>query len=110
MGGNAIKSETVKDDVWLPSVCQNCLNYCGIRVHRVNGVVVKIDGDPDSPRSKGKLCAKGQAGIMDLYSPYRLKTPLKRTNPEERHWCRPTMGGNQLGRSPQYYSGKIEED
>ena len=60
-----------------------CYNGCGIKVHRVNGVIVKIEGNPDCPRSRGKLCAKGNAGIMALYSPSRLKTPLKRTNPEK---------------------------
>ena len=78
-----MKGEAIKEDVWEPTICMMCYNGCGIKVHRVNGVIVKIEGNPDCPRSRGKLCAKGNAGIMALYSPSRLKTPLKRTNPEK---------------------------
>ncbi|MBI2848893.1 MAG: molybdopterin-dependent oxidoreductase [Chloroflexi bacterium] len=74
---------TMKDDAWVPSTCYMCYNCCGIKVHRVNGVVVKIEGDPDNPANLGRICAKGNAGIMTLYDPYRVKKPLKRTNPEK---------------------------
>lgn len=70
-----------RDDVWIPSACSLCYNQCGIRVHRRDGVVVKIEGNPDSPLGRGRLCAKGLAGIMLLYDPHRLDVPLKRTNP-----------------------------
>ncbi|MDO8688493.1 MAG: molybdopterin-dependent oxidoreductase, partial [Dehalococcoidia bacterium] len=73
----------VKEDVWIPSACGMCYSSCGIRVHRVNGVVVKIEGDPDYPHNWGRLCAKGNAGIMTLYDPNRVMTPLKRTNPKK---------------------------
>jgi molybdopterin-containing oxidoreductase family molybdopterin binding subunit len=46
-------------------------------------VIVDIKGEPDSPLSRGSLCAKGKAGIMGVYDPYRLTRPLKRTNPEK---------------------------
>ncbi len=72
-----------KDDVWVHSACWMCIGTCGILVHRVDGVVVDIKGDPDCPNSRGKLCAKGYSAIMSLYDPHRLKTPLKRTNPEK---------------------------
>ncbi|MBI2952793.1 MAG: molybdopterin-dependent oxidoreductase [Chloroflexi bacterium] len=73
----------VKDDVWINSSCNGCYSACGIKVHRVNGVVVKIEGDPDFPHNLGRLCAKGNAGLIALYNPNRVKTPLKRTNPEK---------------------------
>lgn len=60
-----------------------CYNACGIKVHRVNGVILKIEGDPENPSTLGRLCAKGNAGIMSLYRTNRVKTPLKRTNPEK---------------------------
>ena len=72
-----------KEDVWLHSTCSMCNAGCGILVHRVDGVAVDIKGDPDHPTSRGKLCAKGPCAIMSLYDPDRLKTPLKRTNPEK---------------------------
>lgn len=49
-----------RDDVWIPSVCRMCNNGCGIRIHGVNGVVVKIEGNPDNPHNFGRMCAKGQ--------------------------------------------------
>ena len=76
-------TEVIKEDVWIPSTCQMCYNQCGIKIHRVDGIVVKIEGDPECPRAKGKICAKGNSGIMTLYNPYRLKSPLRRTNPEK---------------------------
>lgn len=72
-----------KEDVWIPSLCYGCYSSCGIKVRRVNGVVVDITPDLDSPHNLGKMCAKGKAGIMSLYDPYRVKLPLRRSNPEK---------------------------
>src|SRR5512142_126192 len=72
-----------RDDAWFPSVCKMCGNGCGILVHRVDGVVVKIEGNPDNPHNFGKLCAKGHSAIMALYDPNRLRVCLRRTNPRK---------------------------
>lgn len=61
------------------TVCDMCPWHCGIIVETVNGTVRKIDGNPNDPKSRGMLCAKGQAGVSFLYDPDRLKTPLIRT-------------------------------
>lgn len=79
----AIPANPGADDVWIPSVCRVCSNCCGILVHRQNGVIVKIEGNPKSPHNQGKICAKGMANIMTLYDPDRPRTPLVRTNPEK---------------------------
>lgn len=74
----------VKEDVWVKTFCHGCLSaMCGMMVHRVNGVVVGLEGDPDNPYTHGKLCAKAYAHIMTLYDPYRPSKPLLRTNPEK---------------------------
>ena len=75
----------VQEDVWIPTACWMCGlgGECGILAHRVNGVVVKFEGDPRHPGSLGKICGRGQAGHMKLYNPYMVKAPLKRTNPEK---------------------------
>ncbi len=75
--------EQIKEDVWIPTACEMCYSSCGVKAHRVNGVVVKIEGRPDYPHNWGRMCAKGNAAIMGLYDPNRIKTPLKRTNPEK---------------------------
>ncbi len=72
-----------KEDIWIHSVCETCFAFCGIRVHRQDGAVTKIEGDPSCPASAGKLCARGQAALISLYDPSRVKVPLKRTNPEK---------------------------
>lgn len=71
------------EDEWVPTVCCMCYNPCGVQAHKAGGLVVELKGDPNSPHSQGKMCAKGKAGLMALYDPYRLKTPLMRTNPEK---------------------------
>lgn len=77
------------------SVCQQCNTQCGIKVKVVDGVAVKIDGNPFSPwnlvphldyktpitdtaRIDAPLCPKGQAGLQSAYDPYRLVKVLKR--------------------------------
>ena len=71
------------DDVWIPSSCSLCYGTCSILAHRVNGVVVKIEGNPESAVGKGRLCGKGVSGIMTHYDPNRLTRPLRRTNPKK---------------------------
>ena len=77
------KDSYYDDDVWVRSHCDLCLNFCGVLLHRVNGEVVKIEGDPDNPTNYGKTCAKGNAAIFQLYNKARVLTPLRRTNPEK---------------------------
>ena len=62
----------------IPSTCNMCVNRCGIQCHVVDGVLEKIDGDPRNPKTLGGTCAKGQAGIMHVYDPDRIKYPLIR--------------------------------
>jgi anaerobic selenocysteine-containing dehydrogenase len=61
------------------TTCYMCACRCGINVHMAEGKVHYIEGNRDHPVNKGVLCAKGSAGIMQHYSPARLKKPLLRT-------------------------------
>lgn len=58
------------------STCTGCNNACGILVKAREGRPIKIDGNTEHPVSKGKICAKGQASILNLYDPGRLKEPV----------------------------------
>ncbi len=77
------------------SVCLQCHTACTIKGKVLDGVLVKIDGNPYSPmnmlpqldydtvpaeaaRFDAKLCPKGQAGVQSLYDPYRITKVLKR--------------------------------
>ena len=67
------------------TACRMCGNkaWCTAIVSIQNGVVVGVEGDPSNPVSQGKLCSRGQAAIFNLYNPYRVKAPMKRTNPRK---------------------------
>ncbi len=75
-------SAEVKEDVWIPTVCMNCgpSAKCALLVHRVDGTVTRIKGNPASPSNLGRVCAKSQAMLSQLYNSYRVRFPVKRTN------------------------------
>jgi anaerobic selenocysteine-containing dehydrogenase len=63
----------------VPSTCMQCYARCGILGFVEYGRLVAVNGNPDHPNNRGRLCAKGQAGVQHLYNPDRLTVPLKRT-------------------------------
>lgn len=69
-----------RGNAWIPTTCDMCFSYCGVLVHRVNGVVTEVRGDPGNPYTRGKLCAKGHAALMGVYDPSRVTAPLIRRN------------------------------
>ena len=60
------------------TTCYMCACRCGINVHIKAGQIRYIEGNPAHPVNRGVLCAKGSAGIMQHYSPARLRKPLLR--------------------------------
>ena len=60
------------------SICGLCVNKCGFRARVEDGVIAKLDPNLLYPKSRGMLCAKGNAGIKVVYDPDRLKYPLIR--------------------------------
>ena len=46
------------------STCTLCPNACGILIRTREGRPIKVDGNPDHPVNKGKICAKGQANTL----------------------------------------------
>jgi len=60
------------------SVCDMCFNKCGLIARVEDGVVKMLNPNPRFPKSRGMLCARGNAGIKQLYDPDRLKYPLLR--------------------------------
>lgn len=73
-----------KQDGWYPGICKMCMQGdCVTRVHVVNGVVVEVQGDKRAPNNQGTLCPRGMSSVMNIYNPWRVKAPMKRTNPEK---------------------------
>lgn len=60
------------------TTCYMCACRCGIRVYLQDGTIRYIEGNRDHPVNRGVLCGKGSAGIMQHYSPARLRAPLLR--------------------------------
>lgn len=62
-----------------PSVCSlDCPDQCGLLLHKKDGKIVKIDGDPNHPVTNGNICNKVRNMAARLYDDKRLKYPLKR--------------------------------
>jgi formate dehydrogenase major subunit len=67
------------------SVCPYCAVGCGQRIYVKDERVVQIEGDPDSPVSRGRLCPKGSASEQLVNSPGRQTKMLYRA-PGAREW------------------------
>ncbi|MEY8730814.1 molybdopterin oxidoreductase family protein [Peribacillus frigoritolerans] len=66
-----------------PSVCSlDCPDQCGLMLHKKDGKIIKVQGDPDHPVTKGNICNKVRNMTARLYDPNRLKQPLKRIGPK----------------------------
>jgi anaerobic selenocysteine-containing dehydrogenase len=72
------------------TTCKSCHGGCGVKVDVEDGVIVHIEGNPDS-LTKGTMCSKGLSSIQHVDNPYRLKYPLKRAGEKgEGKWKRIT--------------------
>lgn len=101
--GNAIAESSATTDAYpfdnpenvIYSCCLQCHTACTIKTKILNGVMVKVEGNPYSPMNMhpqlsydtpakdavlydGRLCPKGNAGVQTLYDPYRIRKVLKR--------------------------------
>ena len=75
----------------VPGMCQLCSTVCGIVGHVKDGRLLKLEGNPNDPNSRGHLCARGQAGLNHQYHPERLLYPLRRVGARgEGKWKRIT--------------------
>jgi formate dehydrogenase major subunit len=68
-----LRPRTAEADSMVRSVCPYCAVGCGQRVWSKDGKVIQIEGDPDSPISRGRLCPKGSASEQLVNNPTRLK-------------------------------------
>jgi formate dehydrogenase major subunit len=82
-----ITPRTSTADRVVQSVCPYCAVGCGQRVFVKDEKVVQIEGDPDSPISRGRLCPKGAASEQLVNSPGRQIEVLYRA-PRATEWQR----------------------
>ncbi|HZT76092.1 MAG TPA: molybdopterin dinucleotide binding domain-containing protein [Vicinamibacterales bacterium] len=75
-------------ETFAASVCRECPAGCSLRVRSIDGTPVKIDGNPNCPIARGRLCAKGQASLEAYFDPDRLVGPAKRIGARgENRWA-----------------------
>jgi formate dehydrogenase major subunit len=67
----ALTARTETADSVARSVCPYCAVGCAQKVYVKDGKVIQIEGDPDSPISRGRLCPKGSASKSLVTSPLR---------------------------------------
>jgi len=81
MIGKAVAKNEEQEEVTY-SICNFCSSLCNLQVttRTKDGDkrIVKIDGNPHSTLNRGKICARGQAGMRQTYDTDRIKTPLIR--------------------------------
>ncbi len=64
----------------IPTFCNGCGNRCAIFAHVKNNRIWKVEGNPEANGNQGFICPKGHGYIHDLYSPDRIRGPLKRVD------------------------------
>jgi formate dehydrogenase major subunit len=74
----SLTARTETADSVAKSVCPYCAVGCGQKVFVKDNKVVQIEGDPDSPISRGRLCPKGSASLSLVTSDRRQQKVLYR--------------------------------
>jgi formate dehydrogenase major subunit len=80
-----LRPRTAEADRMARSVCPYCAVGCGQRVYVKDEQVIQIEGDPDSPVSRGRLCPKGAASKQLVTGPNRA-TKVKYRRPNGTEW------------------------
>jgi formate dehydrogenase major subunit len=81
----ALQPRTIDADRVVKSICPYCAVGCGQDVFVKDGRVTQIEGDPDSPISRGRLCPKGSASASLVNNPQRL-TKVRYRRPYGTEW------------------------
>ncbi|SEK69844.1 formate dehydrogenase major subunit [Blastococcus sp. DSM 46786] len=82
---DALVPRTASADRVVRSICPYCAVGCGQQVFVEDEQVVQIEGDPDSPISRGRLCPKGAASKQLVTSPSRVTT-VRYRRPHGTEW------------------------
>jgi formate dehydrogenase major subunit len=82
---DALRARTADADTVTDSVCPFCAVGCGQKVWSREGTVTHVEGDPDSPISRGRLCPKGSSTLSLVTSPLRATT-VRYRRPHGTQW------------------------
>jgi len=81
----ALEARTETADRMVQSVCPYCAVGCGQRIYVKDEKVIQVEGDPDSPVSRGRLCPKGAATKELVTGPAR-EYRVKYRRPQATDW------------------------
>ncbi len=92
LAGNALGTGTLRGGVQkIPTFCDLCFWKCGAIAYVRDGQLWKIEGNPEDPLSRGRLCPRGTGGVGAHTDPDRLKEPLiRRRQRGEDAWAQVT--------------------
>ena len=62
---------------YFATTCRDCHAGCGLIVRTKEGRAINIQGNPDHPVNRGKLCPRGVTGLQGLYNPDRIEGPRR---------------------------------
>jgi formate dehydrogenase major subunit len=82
---SALHSRVATADEVVKSICPFCAVGCGQNVYVQDGEVTQIEGDPDSPVSRGRLCPRGSSSLQLVTSP-RRETAVRYRRPGGAEW------------------------
>jgi len=74
---------TTKGVKYVHTSCGGCYGQCGITAQVTDGILTRLEGNPETPAGSGRICAKGTAQLHTLYDRHRINYPVKRTNPKK---------------------------
>ena len=74
----SLAPRTTEADKVVTSICPYCAVGCGQFVYVKDGEITDIEGDPDSPISRGRLCPKGAATFQLVTGSHRVTDVLYR--------------------------------
>lgn len=72
------KEEAAQPVSRIPTFCGGCGNRCALIASVKGGRLWKIEGHPEANGNLGLVCPRGHGYVHDLYSPERIRQPLKR--------------------------------
>ncbi|MGE7119506.1 molybdopterin oxidoreductase family protein [Peribacillus sp. NPDC046944] len=99
-----------QQDGIFPSVCSlDCPDQCGLLLHKKDGKIVKVQGDPKHPVTKGNICNKVRNMTARLYDPHRLSQPLMRIGPKGKGQFAPISWDEAIGMITSKWKALIDQ-
>jgi anaerobic selenocysteine-containing dehydrogenase len=77
--GNMPEYNQTGVSTYYATTCKECPAGCGLIVRTQEGRAIKVEGNPDHPVNRGKVCSRGLTTVQGVYNPDRITGPQKRT-------------------------------